>query len=50
MHNAHLTFILPVATFILIIGYLAWNYFSVKRNQETGGNTSGLGGPNDPIA
>jgi hypothetical protein len=45
----HPLFILPVATFILLVGYLIWNYISTKRNLETGGDVSGLGGPKDPM-
>jgi hypothetical protein len=45
----HPLFILPVATFILLVGYLIWNYISTKRNLETGGKTSGLGGDKDPM-
>jgi hypothetical protein len=45
----HPLFILPVATFILLIAYLVWNWLSTKRNLETGGDTSGPGGPKDPM-
>jgi len=27
-----------------------WTIASTRRNQKTGGNTSGIGGPNDPMA
>ncbi len=50
MHDPHLTYALPVVTFLALIAYLGWNYYSTKRNQETGGRTSGFGGPNDPVA
>lgn len=41
---------LAMATFVLLLGFLWWNKASTKRNQQTGGNTSGIGGPNDPIS
>jgi hypothetical protein len=40
---------LPLLTFLLLLVYLAWNWYSTKRNLETGGKTSGPGGPKDPI-
>ena len=46
----HPLFLLALVTFVLILGFLFWNKASVKRNQQTGGNTSGIGGPNDPMA
>jgi hypothetical protein len=42
--------VLALATFGLVLALLWWNRASVKRNQETGGRTSGLGGPADPMA
>jgi hypothetical protein len=41
---------LAVATFVLVVGFLLWNRASTKKLQQTGGNTSGIGGPNDPLA
>ena len=46
----HPVYLLALATFVLVIGFLLWNLISVRRNQKTGGKTSGLGGPNDPLA
>ena len=46
----HPLFWLAFVTFVLVIGFAVWNYLSVKRNQETGGKTDGIGGPNDPLA
>ncbi len=46
----HPVYILAIVTFLLVIAFLAWNLISVRRNQKTGGKTSGLGGPNDPLA
>ena len=48
--SVHPVYLLAFATFILVIGFLVWNLLSVRRNQKTGGNTSGIGGPNDPLA
>jgi len=45
----HPLILLPAATFIILIGYLTWNWYSTKRNLETGGKTKGLGGENDPM-
>ena len=42
--------LLALVTFVLLVGFLLWNRMSVKRHQETGGNTSGIGGPNDPLS
>jgi hypothetical protein len=50
MHDPHLTYALPLVTFLAIVAYLGWNWYSTKRSQETGGRTSGFGGPNDPVA
>ena len=41
---------LALVTFVLLVGFLLWNRMSVKKNQETGGNTAGIGGPNDPLS
>ena len=41
---------LALATFVIVIAFLLWNRQSTKRRQETGGNTSGLGGLNDPLS
>jgi hypothetical protein len=42
--------ILALVTLGLVLALLIWNYRSVRRNQATGGKTSGIGGPNDPMA
>lgn len=41
---------LALATFVIVVAFLLWNRQSTKRRSETGGNTSGLGGPNDPLS
>lgn len=46
----HPLYILVFATFVLLIGFLGWSKLSTKRSQETGGHTSGIGGPNDPLS
>ena len=42
--------LLAGATFVLVVAFLLWNRMSTKENQRTGGNTSGVGGRNDPMA
>jgi hypothetical protein len=42
--------LLAFLTFLLVVGFLVWNLLSVKKHQKTGGDTTGLGGPNDPMA
>jgi hypothetical protein len=46
----HPLILLPAVTFLLLAGFLGWNWLSTKRSQETGGDTSGVGGPKDPMA
>ena len=46
----HPLLLLALATFIIVIGFIYWSKRSAKRHQETGGNTSGVGGPNDPLS
>ena len=41
---------LAFVTFGLVAAFLWWNYKSTKEHQRTGGNTDGIGGPNDPMA
>ena len=48
--SSHPLYWLVFATMILVIGAAAWSWISTKRRQTTGGRTSGLGGPNDPMA
>ena len=43
-------FALAIGTFAIVVAFLLWNRASTKRHQETGGNTTGLGGPNDPLS
>ncbi len=50
MGNHHILAELAFATLFLVIVFGLWSYLSVKRNQQTGGKTSGIGGPNDPLA
>jgi hypothetical protein len=45
----HPLFLLAFATFVLVVGWLAWHKKAVK-NQIEPGPTTGIGGPNDPIA
>ena len=46
----HPVWILALATFVLVLGFAGWSWLSTKRSQETGGKTTGIGGPNDPLA
>jgi hypothetical protein len=48
--SAHPLYLLVFVTFLLVIGFLVWSKISTKRSLETGGHTSGLGGPNDPLS
>lgn len=41
---------LALVTFALLIAFLLWNRISTKRHQETGGDTAGVGGLNDPMS
>ena len=41
---------LALITFVILVAFLLWNRQSAKRHHETGGNTSGIGGPNDPLS
>ncbi len=42
--------LLGLTTFVIVVAFLLWTRQSTKRHQETGGRTSGLGGPNDPLS
>lgn len=42
--------ILALATFAIVVAFLLWTRTSTIRHHHTGGNTSGLGGPNDPLS
>jgi hypothetical protein len=47
----HPLILLPLLTFILLIGFLVWNYVTTKEHQRTGGKkASGIGSPKDPLA
>ena len=46
----HPVYLLAFATFAILVAFLIWNKISINRRQQTGGHTSGLGGPNDPMA
>ncbi len=41
---------LSLATFACVLAFLIWNRQSTKAHQKTGGNTTGIGGPNDPLS
>ncbi len=42
--------ILALATFVLVVAFLLWTRASTIRHHKTGGNVSGVGGPNDPLS
>jgi hypothetical protein len=46
----HPVYILAFVTFIAVMAVGGWSWLSAKRHQQTGGHTSGIGGPNDPLA
>jgi len=43
-------FLLAIATFVLVLGFLWWNRKSMQIHQQSGGSASGLGGLNDPMS
>jgi len=45
----HPLLLLPLITFVLILGYLAWSGLAVKRSQQPG-ETKGIGSPKDPMS
>jgi hypothetical protein len=46
----HPVYILAFATLAAVLAFAFWNFASVRRHQKTGGKTSGLGGPSDPLS
>ncbi len=45
----HPLFLLALGTFVLFAGFLVWNLRSTQR-QKGNPPSSGIGGPNDPLA
>jgi hypothetical protein len=45
----HPLFLLAIATFVLVVGFLVWNKLSVKQHPH-GDSTTGIGGVNDPLS
>jgi hypothetical protein len=45
----HPLFLLAIATFVLIIGFLVWNLISNRRHRFSR-KVSGIGGENDPLS
>jgi hypothetical protein len=45
----HPLFLLAFATFVIVVGFLAWNQISVKRHRF-GEKKTGIGGVNDPLS
>jgi hypothetical protein len=48
--GVHPVWLLAFVTLIVVMGVGIWSWLSTKRHQQTGGKTSGLGGPNDPMS
>lgn len=46
----HPIYLLAFGTLAAVAAFGFWNYASTRRQQTTGGNTDGVGGPNDPMA
>jgi len=46
--SGHPLYLLAFLTFFLVLAFFGWSKISTKRSQQ--GKTSGLGGPNDPLA
>ncbi len=46
----HPLFILAFITLLAVIAFGVWNWMSTRRHQQTGGNTSGVGGASDPLS
>lgn len=46
----HPVWILALVTFVLVLAAILWSLVSTRRRQATGGRTTGLGGPSDPMA
>jgi hypothetical protein len=46
----HPVYILALFTLVAVFAFGIWNYASVRQRQKTGGHTTGIGGPNDPMA
>jgi hypothetical protein len=41
---------LALVTFAIVAAFLFWTLRSTQRYRATGGHTSGVGGPNDPLS
>ena len=46
----HPVYILALVTLLAVFAFGVWNYMSTRQHQKTGGNTTGIGGPNDPLS
>jgi hypothetical protein len=44
----HPLFLLAIATFVIVVGFLVWNKQSVKKHPH--GDSLGIGGKNDPLS
>jgi hypothetical protein len=46
----HPLYLLAFFTLLAVIAFAVWNWMSVRRHQQTGGNVSGIGGAADPMS
>jgi hypothetical protein len=46
----HPLFLLVFVTLLAVIAFGVWNWVSLRRHQQTGGNVSGFGGAADPMS
>ncbi len=48
--TGHPLFLLVFVSLFLLIAFLVWSKISTDRSIKTGGHTTGIGGPNDPLS
>ncbi len=46
----HPIWILAFVTLAAAAGFAIWSFSSTRQHQKTGGHSSGIGGPADPLA
>jgi hypothetical protein len=46
----HPVYLLAFGTLVAVAAFGYWNYVSTREHQKSGGHTTGIGGPNDPMA
>jgi hypothetical protein len=45
----HPLILLPLLTFVLVLGYLVWNFVSTRESQKNPNKQTGFGGDRDPM-